>query len=177
MWPSRAAMAGVAATSGAALACACGVTTRHHQGQQATTAAAGRSAYATLTTNDEYMVGVVALYRSLLAAGALSAERPLVVMVTRDVSTVALAQLRAAAEAAAASAGADGGSGRGGCGPAQLPLEVELVEGLGNPAEVMCPSLLSTRTHAHALWMVCARQPCIPVYGACLLASLPRPSR
>ena len=51
-------------------------------------AAAGgpERAFATLTTNDAYVVGVVALYRSLHRAGCLADGTPLVVMVNAEVS-------------------------------------------------------------------------------------------
>jgi len=73
--------------------------------------------FATLATNDEYMVGVVALYRSLLAAGAVRAARPLVVMVTSEVSAGALDELRLNV-------------------PDSLceSLRVEVVQAMGNPA-------------------------------------------
>ena len=111
----------------------------HTEGSSGAQQPRWRTAVATLTTNDAYMVGVVALYRSLRRVGALSAERPLLVMVTAEVTDSAKKQLQLAGITFGQSNAADGGDAAlvssnlaegGVCGF----IEIVMVDALGNPA-------------------------------------------
>ena len=90
-----------------------------------------RTAFATLTTNDAYMVGVVALYRSLRRVGALSADRPLIVMITDEVTAAAKDQLQLAADACDKAMGVRSSGHTGGAGGFVLTV---VVDAQGNPA-------------------------------------------
>eukprot|EP01044_Picomonas_judraskeda_P008704 COSAG03_NODE_1012_length_5042_cov_173.962978_6_plen_151_part_01 len=85
-------------------------------------------------TVDAYMVGVVALYRSLRRVKALSAERPLLVMVTEEVTESAQTQLKLAAAACRDTdreTDRETGKETAACGGF---IEIVTVDALGNPA-------------------------------------------